>query len=71
MMEVGSIFVIVWCFMFILSIAGFVFMIWALIDCVKNEPDEGNDKLIWILVILLLGWIGALVYYFVRVNNRY
>jgi uncharacterized BrkB/YihY/UPF0761 family membrane protein len=28
----------------------------------KNE----NDRLIWILIVLLASWIGAIVYYFVE-----
>lgn len=43
----------------------FGFWLWMLIDCcVKTFPKE-NDKLIWILVIVLANWIGALVYFFV------
>ncbi len=38
--------------------------IWALVDCAMRE-FEGNDKIIWILVILLANWIGALIYLFV------
>ncbi len=42
------------------------FWIWMLIDCAQNEPSEGNDKLVWVLIILLLNWVGALIYYLVR-----
>ena len=48
----------------------FAFWIWMLIDCVSNEPSEGNDKLIWILVIVLTSWLGAAIYYFVRRPKR-
>ena len=41
-----------------------------LIECVTREPGEGNDKLIWILIIVLAGWLGALIYYFVRRPRR-
>ena len=69
--DIGVMFSVVWCFMIALSLLGLVFMIWAVVDCAKNETDENNNRLIWILIILLLGWIGALVYYFVRVQKRY
>jgi len=46
------------------------FWIWMLVDCIKNEPEEGNDKIIWILVIALTGWIGALIYLFARRPTR-
>lgn len=37
-----------------------------LVDCLRNEPSEGNDKLIWVLVIALAGCVGAGIYFFVR-----
>ncbi len=53
-----------------LGILALVFWIWMLIDCVTNEPSEGNDKLIWVLIIVLLSWLGALIYWFVRRPQR-
>ena len=46
------------------------FWIWMLVDCATKEPSAGNDKVIWILVIVLTHWIGALIYYFVRRPER-
>lgn len=54
------------CFAVLFGLAAFAFWIWMLIDCVKNESSEGNDKLIWILVIVLLQGLGALIYFFAR-----
>ncbi|MBN70286.1 MAG: hypothetical protein CME32_13515 [Gimesia sp.] len=48
----------------------FVFWIWMLIDCLKYEPSEGNDKVIWAIVIILLQALGALLYYIVRRPER-
>lgn len=36
--------------------------LWALIDCVQNESSTGNDRVVWLLIILLLGVLGAIVY---------
>ena len=41
-----------------------------LVDCVSNEPSEGNDKVVWVLIIALTGAIGAAIYYFVRRPER-
>jgi hypothetical protein len=54
----------------LLAIGSLAFWIWMLIDCIQNEPPEGNDKIIWVLVILLLHGLGALIYYFVRRPQR-
>jgi len=40
------------------------------VDCATKEPSAGNDKVIWILVIIFTHWIGALIYYFVRRPER-
>jgi len=46
------------------------FWIWAIIDVVKNEPSEGNDKIVWLLIVILLGWVGALIYLLARRPKR-
>jgi hypothetical protein len=46
------------------------FWIWMLIDCATNEPSEGSDKVVWILVIVLTHWIGALIYLLARRPQR-
>jgi hypothetical protein len=61
------------CFpLFIVPIAMLLlaFWIWMIVDCATKEPSEGNDKIIWILVIILTSWIGALIYYLVRRPER-
>lgn len=46
------------------------FWVWALVDCLTKEPSAGNEKIIWVLVILLLSWVGALIYLVVRRPQR-
>lgn len=58
-----------WIFLFI-GIGGTMLWIWMIVDCAINEPSEGNDKLIWILIIVLTHWIGALIYLLVRRPKR-
>jgi len=62
----GSFFI----FFIIIGFVCFAFWIWMLIDCISNEPSAGNDKIIWVLVILILQWIGAVLYFFVRRPQR-
>ena len=49
-------------FAFAFVIVGTIFWICMIVECATKEPSEGNDKLIWILIILLTHWIGALIY---------
>jgi nitrate reductase gamma subunit len=55
---------------FLLLIGAFGFWIWMIIDCATNEPSTGNDKVVWILIILFTHIIGALIYYFARRRQR-
>lgn len=51
---------------FLIGILGTVFWIWMLIDCATKESSQGNDKVVWILVIALTHVLGAAIYFFVR-----
>ena len=57
-------------FLSLISLGLFVLWLVVLIDCIKNEPSEGNDKIVWVLVIVLTHWIGALIYLSVRKPQR-
>lgn len=41
-------------------------MVWILmlIDCIQRDFSKPDDKTVWILVVVLTGWVGALIYYF-------
>jgi len=54
----------------LLSLATIIFWGWMLVDCLSNEPREGNDKVIWLLVLILVPFLGCLVYFFVRRPQR-
>lgn len=56
--------------MFLIGILGTVFWIWMLVDCATKESSQGNDKIVWVLVIALTHVIGAAIYFFVRRPTR-
>ena len=47
-----------------------VLWIWALLDCITKEPDTGNSKLVWVIVIAVTGIVGAGLYLVVRRPQR-
>ena len=53
-----------------ISIFAFVFWILMLIDCIKRKFKDDTEKIIWILVIIFTGIIGALIYYFIVKNKK-
>lgn len=61
----GGFMMVVWLGFAVLGCVALVFWIYALIDVIKREFPGENEKLIWILVVALAGWIGALIYWFV------
>jgi len=62
----GVIFLVFWLVVFCIGIGGTILWIWMLIDCAMNEPSTGNEKLVWILVILFMHGLGALIYLLAR-----
>ena len=45
---------------------------WAamLVDCATREPNQGNDKLVWVIIIVFTSLIGAALYFFIRRPQR-
>ena len=53
----------------LIVIGGGALWIWMIVDCATNEPS-GSDKIVWILIVLLGGCIGAAIYLLVRRPKR-
>ena len=54
----------------LLALAAIGFWLWMLVDCAMNESDEGNTRLIWVLIILFVHVIGAILYFFFQRRKR-
>ncbi|OGV71546.1 MAG: hypothetical protein A3K18_22325 [Lentisphaerae bacterium RIFOXYA12_64_32] len=54
----------------LLGLAVMAFWVWMLIDCATREPSAGNDKVVWVAIILVVHVAGALIYFFVRRPQR-
>jgi len=61
---------ILWLLMVILAIAAFGIWIWALVDAIQNPALDGTMRLVWILVIVLTHFIGAIVYLAIGRSRR-
>jgi hypothetical protein len=53
-----------WLIFFAVAILGTIFWIFMIVDVAKRKFKNDNDRVVWILIVVLLHWIGALVYYF-------
>ena len=54
----------------VVGVGGTIFWIWMIVDCATQEKSEGNEALIWMLIIVLTHCIGALIYLLVRRPKR-
>ena len=48
-----------------LGVAACVFWIWMLIHAITNKGIDSIEKLIWVIVILCLHFLGGLIYFFI------
>lgn len=46
----------------IVSLIVLIFWIWMIVDCIKRRFVKDGEKVLWIIIIIIGGWIGALVY---------
>jgi Phospholipase_D-nuclease N-terminal len=59
LMHVEGFFVVLW-------LLGLVLVIWALVDAIQVPDDamyQSGSKIVWVLVIVLLNFIGAIIYF--------
>jgi hypothetical protein len=48
-----------------LSLAAFAFWLWMLIHAITNKGLRDGEKIVWVLVIIFLPFIGSIIYFFV------
>ena len=53
-----------------LGVLGTIFWVWMLVDCATKEPDKGNSKVVWTIIIVFTHLVGAAIYFFVRRPQR-
>jgi heme/copper-type cytochrome/quinol oxidase subunit 4 len=59
-----------WIYIVGFFLLGPVLWISALISCVKNESSNGNTKVVWVIIILLLQFVGPLAYFLILRPQR-
>ncbi len=53
----------------LLAFSGIILTIMALIDILKSKFN-GNDKIVWILVVLFFNLLGAILYFIIGRNQK-
>ncbi len=49
----------------VIGLACFVFWLWMLIHALTNKGLGDGEKIAWVLVVILLPFIGSVIYFFV------
>ena len=49
-------------FWLVFGLATLVLWIWALVDVIRREFPNSNDKVLWIVLIIVLGILGSILY---------
>lgn len=47
-----------------LSLLSMAFWIWMLIDAAQNRGLDQNERIVWVIVVALLHFLGAVIYFF-------
>ena len=51
-------------------VCGFLIPLAALIDTVRSDFKGQNDKIMWVLIIILFPFIGSLLYFFIGRSQK-
>lgn len=57
-------FILLWVLFFAVGILALIFWIFMIVDVASRKFKQENDKIMWILIVILTGIIGAAIYYF-------
>lgn len=56
--------------MAVVMLVVFLFWIWMIVDCAQRNFKNQGEKIAWLVITIIGGWLGALIYYLVvRVSN--
>lgn len=58
--------------LFFLLIGFFLFLVWvgAIVDILRSEFQDNNEKILWILLVILLPFIGTIIYIALGSRNK-
>lgn len=48
-----------------ISLAAFAFWLWMLVHAVTNKGLSDGEKIVWVLLVIFLPFLGSVIYFFV------
>ena len=61
----GAFGLLVWLLMAAISLACFAFWLWMLIHAITNKGLGDGEKIVWVIVIIFVPFVGSLIYFFI------
>ena len=49
----------------VLSLACFAFWLWMLVHAITNKGLADGEKIVWVLVVIFLPFLGSILYFFI------
>jgi hypothetical protein len=49
----------------LISLACFAFWLWMLIHAITNKGLSDGEKIVWVLVVILVPFVGSIIYFFI------
>lgn len=62
---IGIFAVLLWIFAVVIALIATVFWIVEIVDVARREFRDPTMKVVWVLIIILTHFIGALIYFFI------
>jgi hypothetical protein len=63
-MFLGGIGILFALFFIPLGLLSTAFWIWMLVDAAQNRGLDQNERIVWVIVVALLHFLGAVIYFF-------
>jgi Phospholipase_D-nuclease N-terminal len=54
----------------LLILAASIFWAWMLVDVLTNRRLYGTDKLVWVVMVIFLSYLGAALYFMIGREQR-
>jgi Phospholipase_D-nuclease N-terminal len=54
----------------VVLLGGIGFWIWCLVDILKSDFKDGSTKLIWLLVVFFLSFLGVVLYFMIGKKQK-
>jgi hypothetical protein len=61
----GAFGLLVWLVMAIFGLACFAFWLWMLIHAITNKGLGDAEKIVWVIVVIFLPFLGSILYFFI------